>query len=91
VGHENSGEGDPAERFRPRAHPTHSTPPPQRKKPRVRRSNRAAELASNRVHAQRKGGRGSASGSALAGSEVIDSRGGCAECEHHLTRARLMS
>ena len=33
MGYENSGEGDPAERFRPRHHPTHSSQPPQHKKP----------------------------------------------------------
>jgi hypothetical protein len=91
VGHENSGEGDPSERFRPRPPPPHPTPPPPRKKPRVRGSNRAVELASNRVHARRQAGRGRSSGRALAGSEVTDSQGEGADGEQQLTRARLMS
>lgn len=91
MGYENSGEGDPAERFRPRHHPTHSSQPPQHKKPRCRCSSRAAELASNRVHAQRQAGRDRASGLALARSEATGSRGESAEGEQHLTRAHQMS
>ena len=54
VGHENSGEDDPSERFRPRLPPPGFRPRFRRKKPRLRRSNRAAELAINRVHARRQ-------------------------------------
>jgi hypothetical protein len=91
VGRENCGEGDPTERFRPRPRPKHPTQPPQHKKPRLRRSNRAVELASNRVHARRQAGRGRSSGLAPSGSEVTYSRGEGAGGEQQLTRARLMS
>ena len=70
--------------------PDATPPPPPRKKPRFRRSNRAVELASNRVHARRQARRRTSSGRALAGSEVTYSRGERGDCEQQLTRARLM-
>jgi hypothetical protein len=72
--YENSGEGNPSKQFRP--------PPPNARTPIAGRSNRAVELASNMVHAQRQAWRGRSSGRARAGSEVADSRGGGGDSSH---------
>ena len=74
-----SGEGDYSERFRPQSPPSHPTPPPTQETlvpDRPGRSNRAAELASNWVHARRQKQDAANFQGALAGSEVVYSLGG---------------